>query len=171
MSAMIGSIVPARLDVRAEHVQRVEVAVVLVGVALRELARGLAPLVRAVDDLVVDVRDVADVGDLDPAVLQVAQQQVGDQGRARVADVAEVVDRGAAAVEPTAPRLEQLEGPLLACEGVVDDERGVPGRAFCFGLRVHGWCRIVNPWVSNDRSSSDAARGQCRPRGPAERAS
>ena len=54
----------ARLDVRVEVPEPVHVLRVRVGKACRELGRLCARLRGALEDLVVDVRDVSDVGDL-----------------------------------------------------------------------------------------------------------
>ena len=67
----------------------------------------------AVDDLVVDVGDVADVVDLEAARAQMARHQIeGDEGAA-VADVDEVVDRRAADVEADLAGHERRESIFL----------------------------------------------------------
>ena len=73
----------------------------------------------ALDHLVVDVREVLDEGDLIPQMLQVAAQDVEDDERARVADVKEVVDRRAAAVEGDASRGQGDERLLFARQVVI----------------------------------------------------
>jgi hypothetical protein len=61
--------------------------------------RRLAGVDRDLDDLVVDVGEVADVPDDEPLALEVAHQHVEDHRRPRVADVDVPVHRGAADVE------------------------------------------------------------------------
>ena len=56
---------------------------------LGQLLAGDSPFVGALDDLVVHVGEVADVGDLDSRVLQVAVDDVEDDVGPGVADVAE----------------------------------------------------------------------------------
>ena len=75
------------------------------------------------DDLVVDVGDVADEADREAAGAQVARDDVERDHHARVADVAEVVDRDAAAVHADLAGHERLERDLLARAGVVDSQR------------------------------------------------
>ena len=64
---------------------------------------------RAADDLVVDVGDVHDPRHAVAAPAQVADEQVGEQERAEVADVGRPVDGRAAGVDPDGRRLERLE--------------------------------------------------------------
>src|SRR5581483_2447559 len=79
-----------------------------------------AELVGALDDLVVDVGDVADVGDLEPALAQMARDHVEGDHRARVAEVDEVVGGRAAGVHAHAAGLTRNQLDLLALEGVVN---------------------------------------------------
>ena len=88
-----------RRHVGTANPQRVSVLVIF-----RDETRGqvgdLDPLrVGAIDHLVVDIREVLDEGDLVARVFQVAAQDVKDDEGPRVADMEEVVDRRAAAVE------------------------------------------------------------------------
>ena len=73
------------------------------------------------DDLVVNVGDVAHIGDVIGAVemAQQAEQDVEDDDRARVADMGEVVDRRAAHIHAHARGIERPERPLLARERIV----------------------------------------------------
>ena len=88
-----------------------------------ELRRMRAPvdarLLRAVDDLVVDVGDVAHVGHAQAAVPQVAAHHVEHHEHAGVAHVEVVVDRDAAAVHAHVAGLDGLEFLLLARQGIV----------------------------------------------------
>jgi hypothetical protein len=86
---------------------------------VRKVARGAGV------DLVVYVRDVADIGDVLRAVgvAQQAEQHVEDDGRAGVADMGEVVDGRAADIHPHVRRVDRREGRLGAREGVVELDR------------------------------------------------
>ena len=99
-----------------------------VGVIGGRRARGegrdrLALLAGRSDDLVVHVRDVADVDHLAVAPLEEAVEHIEDDDRPRVADVGEVIDRGAAYVHAHALGLERSEGLLPAAERIVKRQR------------------------------------------------
>ena len=89
---------------------------------------GGIPVLRAtpLDDLVVDVGDVRDVGDLEAAPLQVATQHVEDEREPSVAQVRRSVDGGPADVHRHLARLTGLQGHDLALRGVEDLQHGVP---------------------------------------------
>ena len=70
------------------------------------------------DDLVVDVRDVHDVADGDPMLPEGATEDVDVEEGAEVADVAEVVDGGAAGVHTQFAAIGGSEGFDLPAEGV-----------------------------------------------------
>src|SRR5690606_3321946 len=93
----------ARLDVRVEAPERAHLLLVHRGHPARQLERRLPVLLRAHQDLVVDVRDVADVRDREPERAQAPNEQVRNQGRARVTRMRHVVHGGTAAVhaDPT----------------------------------------------------------------------
>jgi len=114
-----------RLDAELPHV-----AVVLGDVAFGDLPK-LHPLpVGPRDDLVVDVGEILDVVDPVPAVAQIAGDDVEVDGRARMADVAGVVDRDSAGVDPHLAVLYGNEILLPASQGVVETKRhGLPSRA------------------------------------------
>ena len=82
---------------------------------LGELLHGLAVLVRASDDLVVDVRDVAHERDFVAPVHEIAAHDVERRLRARVAHVAVVVDGIAAQIHADDARLERSEFFLTTC--------------------------------------------------------
>ena len=105
----------ARLDRRRQHAQRLDIVVELLGGALGKVADRHAFFRRAGVDLVVDVGDVAHVGDVLCAVhvAQEAEQHVEDHDGTRVADVRVVVDGGPAHVHAHVLRIERHE-PLLA---------------------------------------------------------
>ena len=96
------------------------------------LGLGARPARRLVDDLVVDVGDVADVRDVEAPPLQVPPDGVERQRAAGVAHVGHVVDGGPADVERDLARLAGLEQPTLSArERVVNLHReqatGPPG--------------------------------------------
>ena len=86
---------------------------------------------RARVDLVVDVGDVAHVGDVLGAVEvpQQPEQHVEHDHRPRVADMREVVDRRPAHIHAHARGIERRERPLLARERIVELQfhRTLPG--------------------------------------------
>ena len=88
----------------------------------------------AAEDLVLDVRDVHDVRDVQAVEGEHAADEVREDEGAEVPDVPEVIDRGAAAVEPNARRGggdEGLDGP---------GERVVQPKAHVLrGLRGGAW--------------------------------
>ncbi len=110
----------ARLVVRLLEADRGEVLVHRRDEARGERLDRLAALARAVDDLVVDVGDVAHVGDAVARGPEPAPRDVEGDLRARVADVDVVVDRDAAHVHADVARLERLERLLAAAHRVVD---------------------------------------------------
>ena len=63
------------------------------------------------DGLVVDVRQVHDLGDVVTEEFQGAPQNVLEEKGAEIADVGEVIDRRPAGVHPHVPRLDRLEIP------------------------------------------------------------
>ncbi len=112
----------ARLDRGRQAAERGHVLVKLpvgcLGQAANRLVQRQAGIFLggARDDLVVDVGDVAHVGDVIGAVemAQQAEQDVEDDDRARVADMSEVVDGRAAHIHARARGIERPERPLLA---------------------------------------------------------
>jgi hypothetical protein len=110
----------ARLVRRALDAQRVEIAVHARDHAIGELAHGLAVLDGAPNDLVVDVGDVAHERHAQTAGPEPTLHQVERDVRARMADVAIVVDRDAAYIHAHMARLDR--GKILqgARQGVVD---------------------------------------------------
>ena len=92
---------------------------------MRKLGPALAVLGRAFDDLVVDVRDVADVGDTISAAAQIALHEVEDREHARVAQVDVVVDGDAADVHTNFAGNQRLERLLDPGQGVMDFEHAI----------------------------------------------
>ena len=118
--------------------------------ALGEGERLLAIRRGALDDLVVDVGVVSDVGDLVAAVAEVARDDVKGHEHARMADVREVVDGHAADVEPDLARGDGFKRPLGAGHGVVQRE----------GWQGHGVVRSL--LEGHEGSPAALAAGQTR---------
>ncbi len=89
------------LDVRTQAAERVAVGVEFVGPLFRDVGERTPLVARALDGLVVDVGQVADVLHLVLAELQLEQpaDDVVDDERAEIADVGGRVDGRAAVVE------------------------------------------------------------------------
>ena len=120
-----------RLDGRRQAAERrdvvVELLLGLLGDAPDRLVQRKVGIVlrRPRIDLVVDVGDVAHIGDvLGPIeVPQQAEQHVEHDDGARIADMGEVVDRRPAHIHADIARIYGLERLLLASERVVEPER------------------------------------------------
>ena len=112
-----------RLQVRALDAERGLVLMHGGNEAAGEAGERLAVLDGTTDDLVVDVGDVAHVGDLVATRAQPALHHVEGHQHPRMADVAVVVDRHAADIQPHPPRFEGLEVFLATGQGVVELER------------------------------------------------
>ena len=107
------------LAIGLQQTQCTGVRVKGIDVARREGDRILSEVVGAVDDLVVDIGEVADEGDLPVAVAEVANKGVEHDHRPGVAHVAVIVDRHAADIEADVSWLDGLEVLDLAGSGVV----------------------------------------------------
>ena len=83
-----------------------------------------AGLGRLVQDLVVDVGDVADVGDLVAAAAQPADQRVEGDGSAQVADVRGSLHGGAAQVDADLAGGDRVQGLDAGALGVVQVQHG-----------------------------------------------
>ena len=111
-----------RLDVRAEHAERVKVAVHLLFHACGEGAYRLMVLRGALYDLVIDVGNVTDVGNLVAKVPEVADNHVEADEGPPMPDMAVVIDGDAADVHSDFSGLDGLELFLFPCKGIVDSE-------------------------------------------------
>ena len=80
-------------------------------------------LVGAVDDLVVDVGIVADVGDIVAGILQIAEDHVEDHVGPGMADMAVVVDRYPADIHAGLAGDQRNEGFFFTRKGIVDTQR------------------------------------------------
>ena len=141
----------ARLDVRVEVAEPVHVLRVGIRKTRREIGRLGARLRGALEDLVVDVRDVSDVGDLHSIGTQVSNQDVVDDVAAGVTQMRVVVDRGAADVDAGVIGFGRLERLLLARQGVV--QAYVHGRRSLSTFRPGGQGCVVDPIVRPARTS------------------
>ena len=108
----------ARLVVGLLHAERREVLVHRADEARGQRVDRLAVLLRAADDLVVDIRDIAHVGDAVAAGAQPAPHHVEGDHHARVPEVAVVVDRHAADVHAHFAGPQGNEFLLCPAEGV-----------------------------------------------------
>ena len=104
------------------HAEPLQVLVHRADEPTRQLADGLAVFDRATDDLVVDVRDVAHVGDIQPAGEQPAAHHVKNDHHAAVAEVAIVVHCDAADIHADCASAKGDELLLLSGEGVMDSQ-------------------------------------------------
>ena len=77
---------------------------------------------RGLDDLVINISDVAGIRHLRVEALQQPVQHIKHHHRAGIADMDEVIDRGAAHVEGDAVGIQRNEVVLLPGEGVVQLE-------------------------------------------------
>ena len=110
----------ARLVGHRQHAQRLQIIQIVLRRTGGQVGDGNAGLQRAGDDLVIDVGDVADKGDIRDAeiVAQQAVQHVEVDRRAGIAQMRKVVDRGAAEVDADPARDHGLEGFKLPGQGV-----------------------------------------------------
>ncbi len=113
-----------RLDIRGQDAEQPHLAVVLVGEPARARERILAGLGGGLDDLVVDVGDVADELHLVAEQHQRAPDHVEARRRVRMPDVGGRVGRGPAQVHADLAGLDRRERDLLAAERIVDAELG-----------------------------------------------
>jgi hypothetical protein len=110
-----------RFEVRPEDAQAVHVLVERGNVLLGHL-RGVDALDRGpVDDLVVDVREVADKGDLPALVAQIPDQNVEDHGGPGMPDMAVIVRRDPADVQAGMIIPQRLKFFLFPVQTVVEE--------------------------------------------------
>ena len=128
-----------------------QVAEVLLGVALGDRVPGLAGLLGAVDDLVVDVRDVVHEPHPQAPGEHPASHGVEHDGSHEVPDVTVVVDRRPADVHVDQAVLQGLQGPFLTGQAVVDADghggtrlRRIASSAL--GMLPPTSFRLTRPW-------------------------
>ena len=119
-----------RLDVGWESSKPAHVALVGGGRALRQRVDRLPVLGGAHHDLVVDVRDIPDIGHARIAPLQQPIENVEDDDRPRIADMDVVVDRGAADIKAHVRRIERHERLFFARQRVVNNQGHRPFSRF-----------------------------------------
>ena len=97
-----------RLGRRRQHAEGGDVLMKLPGRRLGQLTDRHALLGRPGVDLVVDIGDVANIGDVVVAIemAQQAEQEIEHDHRAGIADMSPVIDRRAAHIEPHIPQIE-----------------------------------------------------------------
>src|SRR5690606_41767069 len=93
--------------------------------ALDQRFEGFTILLRTTDDLVVDVGDIAYIGDVIAAMTQPARHHVERHHYPRVTDMAEVIDGHAAHVHAHLIAHQRRESVLGLAQGVVDRQRHV----------------------------------------------
>ncbi len=148
----------ARLDVRRQRAQAAHVALVGSGRARGQRLDRLLVLGGAHHDLVVDVRDVADIGDPRMAALQQPVEHVEHDDRPRIADMDIVVDGRAADIEAHMGLIERYERLFLARQRVVNDEGHRPFSRLKYERRLTG---PAGPQASIHRAVRAPGRKNC----------
>ena len=144
----------ARLVIRLLHAECVEIRVHRGDEPRSQRIVGLAALARAIEDLVVDVRDVPDVGHAIAGCAEPAPRDVECDLRPGMADVDMVVDRHAADVHAHMAGLERRERFLPAGQRVVDPKHA---------LRLHA--SAMRPPAGRARAPPASRPGGPRARG------
>jgi hypothetical protein len=136
----------ARLAIGLLHAERRCVFVYAANEARSQFADRFPVLERAADDLVVNVGDVAHVGDAIAARAQPTLHDVESDKHARVPEVQVVVHRHAADVHAHLARAQRNEFLLGPAQGVVDLQHGSRRRESCGGAGVSLECNaFVGP--------------------------
>ena len=91
-------------------------------VLLADLLHGAFLFSGTLEDFVVDISEVLHEGDCVTPPDQIATQHIPGDVAAGMAEMAEVVDRDAAAVDADVPVLERSEGFRAAGEGVCEPQ-------------------------------------------------
>ena len=118
----------ARLHRRRQATKRCDIGMKLLSRAFGYFADGIIERHigiiprRAVINLVVDIRDVADISHMSLAIEmpQQAKQHIKHNHRTGIADMGKVIDRRAADIHPHIRRIDRREGLFLAGECVVE---------------------------------------------------
>ena len=111
----------ARLDIGRQAVQRRDILLEDAIGLFRQFADGDPALGGAGVDLVVDVGDVAHIGDVIRAIFlaQKAIKRVEDDQRPGVADMGEIIDRRPADIKPHIAGVERRKDFPLTSQGIV----------------------------------------------------
>ncbi|CCJ97232.1 hypothetical protein BN130_3809 [Cronobacter malonaticus 507] len=110
----------ARLAVRAQNIQRIEIFVHLGDHAVHQRHKIFAILVRAFNNFVVNIGNVTHVFQLIAEKTQVARHDVKRDKRAAMADVTEVVNGNTTHVHADFPGMDRLKFLFLATHGIED---------------------------------------------------
>jgi hypothetical protein len=146
----------AGLDRGVKAAQRAHIRLILRRRAGREIGDRDSAVGRALDDLVVDVGDVADIGDMTRAIdrAQQPEQRVEHDDRPGVADMGLVIDRRTADIEPDIRAIERDERNAAAPHRVgkcqIDHQAASPARRLAARSRpISGSnLRMSGPWSS-----------------------
>ncbi len=153
----------ARLDGRLEAAEGRDIGDILSLGLLRHAANRIVQLQGrevaqcAGIDLVVDVRDVADIGDVvfPINVAQQPEEHIEDDGRPRIADMGIVVNGRAADIEAHVLSVDGLENLLLAGERIVEFQGRrirhvlLPKGKNCISTRLPG---VLSSFYSRDEN-------------------
>ena len=131
----------ARFDIRRQVVQRGHVGVEIGCRAGGDFGDALAALTRPGVDLVIHVGDVPRVGDLRKHPPQQPREDVEHHHRPGVAQMRQIIDRGAADIHPDVIGIDRPERFALPGEAVVEAELGHRGRSM--GPKEHARKRVV----------------------------
>ena len=148
-----------RLVIRLAEAERLEVLVHRRDESRSQGLERLAALARALDDLVVDVGDVAHVGDAIARRQEPAPRDVEGELRAGVSDVDVVVHRDPADVHAHVPGLERREFLLAATQRVVDAQAHLRSHAAATPRRAG---RARGPAAWRRAAPPAPARRACR---------
>ena len=111
-----------RLEIRAQHSERVGVFVHRRNETIRQCLDRLAVFLGAADDFVIHIGDVAHVAHLESALPQPAHHHVEDHHHSCVPEMAVVVNRHSANVDAGVTGLEGTKNFFSATERVIDCE-------------------------------------------------
>ena len=114
----------ARLKIRLDYAQRSRILVHRGDETSGQCRHRFLVVCRALDDLVVDIRNIAHVSHVEARGTQPARHHVEHNHDPGVAKMAVVVNRHAADVNPRLPGHQRLEFPFIAGERVIELEHG-----------------------------------------------
>src|SRR5579883_2966937 len=93
-------------NIGRQNRQRPHIAAILGSVVLGQGLGGDAAFIGAMNDLIIHVSDIADIGDLKVAIEKVPPDDIKSQRASRMADVRPVINRWAAEINANAARLQ-----------------------------------------------------------------
>src|SRR5207253_8360980 len=112
-----------RLKGRQPHTQPSHIAMVGINVTAGDRLPGHSLLLRALDNLVIDVCKVFNKRYLEIQMLQIATDDIKDDCAARMSQMTLIVDRDAANVHPHPAGLERRKKLLAAGHGIENFKR------------------------------------------------